>query len=55
MITCVVNVKHVENFRVKLVYHPRVLELIDEDKRCWITTKAEAERWATAFPEWQTM
>jgi hypothetical protein len=54
-ITCIVNVKHVENFRVKLLYHPRVLELINQDERCWIRTRQEAETWATAFPEWQKL
>lgn len=52
-ITCVVSVNHVENFRVKLVYHPKVLDLIEHDDRCWIRTKDEAETWAAAFPEWQ--
>lgn len=52
-IRCDVSVTHVENFRVKLVYHPRVLQLIKQDERCRITTKDEAERWAAAFPEWQ--
>ena len=54
-ITCIVNVKHVEKFRVRLVYHPRVLELISRDERCWIRTKEEAETWAAAFPEWQKL
>jgi hypothetical protein len=54
-ITCVVNVKHLENFGAKLVYHPRVLQLIEQDERCWIKTKEEAEMWATAFPEWQKL
>ena len=40
-ITCVVNVMHLENFRAKLVYHPRVLQLIEQDERCWIKTKAK--------------
>ena len=52
-ITCVVDVKWVEAFRVKLVYHPKVLELIEADERCWIRTKEQAETWAAAFPEWQ--
>jgi hypothetical protein len=52
-IRCIVNVTHVENFRVKLVYHPRVLELIEQDEECWIRTKEQAETWAAAFPEWQ--
>jgi hypothetical protein len=52
-IMCVVNVTHVENFRVKLVYQPKVLELIEKDERCWIRTKDEAEKCAAAFPEWQ--
>jgi hypothetical protein len=52
-VRCVVSVTHVENFRVKLVYHPRVLELIEQDESCWIRTKEEAEKWAAAFPEWQ--
>ncbi len=54
-ITCVVDVMHVENFRVKLIYHPRVLELIQEDERCWIRTKEEAQTWAAVFPEWQKL
>src|SRR4051794_22004055 len=44
-ITCVVNVNHLENFRAKLVYHPRVLELIRKDERCWIRIKEDAEMW----------
>ena len=52
-IRCVVNVTHIENCPVKLVYHSRVLELIEEDQRSWIKTKEEAEKWAAAFPEWQ--
>ncbi|MDB5347071.1 MAG: hypothetical protein JWP89_5448 [Schlesneria sp.] len=54
-ITCVIDVQHVEEFRVKLVYHPRVIELIKMDDRCWIRTKEDAERWAAAFPEWQRL
>lgn len=54
-ITCIVNVKHVENFRVKLVYHPRVLELIEDNGDCFIRTKEDAEKWAQAFPRWQEM
>jgi hypothetical protein len=54
-ITCVVNVKHLEDFRVKLVYHPRVLQLIQQDERCWIKTKEEAEKCVAAFPEWQKL
>lgn len=52
-ITCVVDVCHVEQFRAKVAYHPRVLELIRQDSRCWIRTKEEAEQWAAAFPQWQ--
>ena len=54
-ITCVINVNHVENFRVRLIYRPKVLELIQQDERCWIRTKDEAEKWADAFPEWQKL
>ena len=54
-IACIVNVRHVENFRVKLVYHPGVVQLIEQDERCWIRTKEEAESWALAFPEWQKL
>jgi hypothetical protein len=54
-ITCIVDVMHVENFRVKLVYHPRVLELIQRDDRCWIRTKEDAETWAKAFLGWQKL
>ncbi len=54
-ITCVVNVKHLENFRAKVVYHPNVLELVEQDDRCRIRTKEEAEKWAAAFPEWQKL
>jgi hypothetical protein len=52
-ITCVVNVMHLENFRAKVAYHPKVLELIENDPRCWIKTKEAAEEWATGFLEWQ--
>lgn len=54
-VTCIVDVRYVENFRVRLVYHPRVLELIQGDDRCWIRTKKDAETWAAAFPEWQKL
>jgi hypothetical protein len=54
-ITCAVDVRHVENFRVKLVYHPSVIERIRCDERCWIRTKEEAETWARSFPEWQAL
>jgi hypothetical protein len=54
-ITCVVNVTHLEHFRAKLVYHPRVLQLIQEDERCRIKTKEEAEKWVAAFPQWQKL
>ena len=52
-ITCVVDVQHVEGFRAKVAYHPKVVELIKADDRCWIRTREEAEKWAAAFPEWQ--
>jgi hypothetical protein len=42
-ITCCVDVSHVENFRIKLDYHPGVLERIRQDENCWIRTKDEAE------------
>jgi hypothetical protein len=54
-IVSVVDVRHVESFRVKLVYHPKVIELIKSDRRCWIRTKDEAEIWAKAFPAWQKL
>ena len=54
-ITCVVDVQHVEEFRVKMVYHSKVIELIKADVHCWIRTKEEAETWAAAFPEWQRL
>lgn len=54
-ITCVVHVQHVEEFRVKLVYHPKVLELIKADDRCWVRTKEEAEMWVAAFPRWENL
>jgi hypothetical protein len=46
---------HIENFRVKLIYQPRVIKLIQQDERCWIRTKDEAQKWATVFPEWQKL
>ena len=54
-ITCVVHVKLVENFRVKLVYQPKVIEMIKQDTRCWFRTKEDVEKWAAAFPEWQKL
>lgn len=54
-ITCALDVRHVENFRVKLVYHPKVLELIAKDDRCWIRTQDEALKWASEFPKWQSL
>jgi hypothetical protein len=52
-VTCIVDVRRVERFRVKLVYHPAVLTRIRKDVRCWIRTKEDADKWATQFPEWQ--
>ncbi len=52
-ITCCVDVWYVENFRVRLVYHPAVIDRIQNDERWWIRTKEEAEAWAAAFPKWQ--
>jgi hypothetical protein len=52
-ITCIIDVRHVEHFRVKLVYSPTVSELIQGDDRCWIRTKEEADSWAATFPKWQ--
>lgn len=52
-ITCTVYVCWVENFRVKLVYQPKVRELIESNEECWIRTQEEAETWASAFPRWQ--
>lgn len=46
-------VKFVEDFRAKLVYHPKVIEMIKRDSRCWIRSKADAETYAAAFVEWQ--
>lgn len=54
-ITCTVDVKRVENFRVRLVYHPYVRRLIESNPRCWIRTKEHAEEWAAVFPNWQNM
>jgi hypothetical protein len=54
-ITCAVDIRHVENFRVRLVYHPKVIERVQQDERCWIRTKEAAETWAAAFPEWQKL
>lgn len=51
--TCTVDVRWVENFRVKLVYQPKVRELIESNEECWIRTQEEAETWASAFPRWQ--
>lgn len=50
-ITCIVGMRHIENFRV--VYLPKVIERIKRDPRCWIRTKEDAEEWAAAFLEWQ--
>lgn len=54
-IACVVNVQHVEHFRVKMVYHPTVTHMIKTDQRLWIRTKEESEQWAAAFPAWQSL
>ncbi len=54
-VTCVINVCHVENFQAKLVYQPRVMDIIRQDSRCFIRTLEEAEHWAGAFSEWQRM
>lgn len=52
-ISCIIHVNYVENFRVKLAYHPAVLNLINSDERCWIKTQEEAENMAAAFSRWQ--
>lgn len=52
-ITCIVNVTHLENFRTKVAYQPEVVRRLREDVRCWFKTMEDAERWASAFPEWQ--
>ncbi|ODU01728.1 MAG: hypothetical protein ABS79_01275 [Planctomycetes bacterium SCN 63-9] len=54
-INCVVDVRAVENFRVKMVYHPQVLERIRRHGNCWIRTKEDADTWAAAFPGWQEL
>lgn len=54
-IACYVDVQHVEQFRVKMACHPKVIELIKNDPRCWIRTREEAEVWVTAFPKWQRL
>jgi hypothetical protein len=54
-ISCVVDVRLVENFRAKVAYHPKVQELIQNDSRCWIRTKEKAELWAKEFLAWQEM
>jgi hypothetical protein len=54
-VTCVIDVGHVENFRVKLVYRPHIIIRIEQDDRCWIRTKEQAEAWAAAFPKWQKL
>ncbi len=53
LITCIVNVTHLEDFRTKVAYHPEVVRRLKEDERCWFRTMEDAERWASAFPEWQ--
>lgn len=54
-IKCNVKVRWVENFRVRLAYHPAVLALIENDPNCWIRTEEEAHKWAAAFPRWQEL
>ena len=53
MITCVIRVTHVENFRAKRVYNPKVLEIIENDSRATITTESKAQEYVGAFQEWQ--
>jgi|GEM_PF-2760937 len=53
MITCVIRVTHVENFRAKRVYNPKVLEIIENDPRATITTELRARDYVDAFQEWQ--
>lgn len=55
LIACVVNVRWVENFRVKMVHHPHVRRMIESNEQCWIQTQEEAEKWAAAFPRWQQL
>ncbi|MFN3148541.1 hypothetical protein [Bremerella sp.] len=55
LVKCTVNVRWVENFRVKMVHHPHVLRMIESNSDCWIRTKAEAKNWAAAFPVWQQL
>jgi hypothetical protein len=52
-ITCVLGVRHVENLRVKPVHHPQVRRLIEQDAKCWIGTKEQAEWWTDVFIQLQ--
>jgi len=51
-LACVVSVTHVENFRPKVAYHPEVVRRLKDDERCWFHTQEDAEKWATAFPNY---
>jgi hypothetical protein len=47
-------VRHLENFRLELVYSPKVLELIEQNSNeCFIEyTKEYAEYLISIIPEW---
>jgi len=51
-IECVVDVRWVENFRAKVVYHPKVLARIDEQGGNCLGSKEEVKRWAATFARW---
>ena len=54
-ITCMAHINHFENFRVKQVFHPKVIRRICNDERCFRRTRQDAEDLMQAIPDWQKL
>lgn len=52
-IVCAISVNHVENFRAKLAYNPKVIELAKNDDRYRVLTEDQAKEWASVYLTWQ--
>jgi hypothetical protein len=49
----VVQLKHLENYRAKVVYQPQAQKLIEAHRHRVVLTQEMAERWAIEFAEYQ--
>jgi hypothetical protein len=54
-IKVVMNVNHVENLRVKMIYNPKVIEIASAhaDERGVVLTQERAQEIASTLPHWQ--